>query len=83
MIGQTAEHIGTFETDAGSYVYVEGHAPMASAALLAAPTGSAARRFELGPFDAVTAQLTYAALCRKYPVGMNTPAMTTLDAALL
>ena len=83
MIGQTTKYVGTFETDEGSYVYVEEHAAPALTAITAAPTGSATHRIEFGPFDAATAQQTYSALCRKYPVGMSTPMLASLDTALL
>lgn len=83
MTGQTTKHVGTFETDEGSYVYVEEHAAPALTAMTAAPTGSAAHRVEFGPFDAAAAQQKYAALCLKYPVGMPTPALTSLGTVLL
>ncbi len=76
MIGQTTKHIGIFETDEGCYVYVEEYAAPMLTTLTAAPTGSPTRRVELGPFDAATAQQRYAALCRTYPLGVPTSAMT-------
>ena len=83
MIGQTTKYVGVFETDEGSYVYVEEYAAPALTSMTAAPTGSATNRVEFGPFDAATAQRKYAALCRKYPAGMSTPLLPSLDAALL
>ena len=83
MIGQTTKYVGTFETGEDSYVYVEEHAAPALTAMTAAPTGSATHRVEFGPFDAATAQQTYSALCQKYPIGMSTPMLASLDTALL
>ncbi len=77
MTGQTIKHIGIFETDEGSYVYVEEHGVPMVGAMTAAPTGSATQRVEFGPFDAEAAQQMYASLCRKYPMGVPTPMMTS------
>ena len=76
MIGQTTKFVGTFDTDDGTYVYVEEHGIPAVGAMTAAPGGSSYHRTEFGPFDPATAQQMYAALCRQYPVGVPTPTMT-------
>ena len=83
MVGQTTKYVGIFEMGEDSCVYVEEHATPALTAMTAAPTGSATHRVEFGPFDTATAHQTYSALCQKYPVGMSTPMLASLDTALL
>jgi len=79
MSGQTTKQISIFETEEGSFVSVEEYAALTTTRT-AAPTGSPARRVELGPFDPATAAQTCAALRQSHPAGMRTPAMTSLDA---
>ena len=76
MFGQTVKSVGTFDTEEGSYVYVEEYAAPSMTGATAAPTGSATHRIEYGPFDAETAQRTYTETCREHPMGHPTPAMT-------
>lgn len=79
MIGQTTKQISIFETEEGSFVSIEEYAAP-TIPLTAAPTGSPARRVELGPFDPAMALQVCAALRQSHPAGMMTPTMTSLDA---